>query len=116
MLPSIMAQPPYVVIPIEPTFRITDWNGRAIDAAQSRGNVVAVADFSGNLMRLESALWPTAAVLQKLCRNARHEEAFDGQARQLLTGRLGLFRSAIIAQRRRNNLESLRYTQYGLSG
>jgi len=65
MLPSIMAQPPYVVIPIEPTFRITDWNGRAIEAAQSRGNVVAVADFSDNLMRLESALWPTAAVLQK---------------------------------------------------
>ena len=61
MLPSIMAQPPYVVIPIEPTFRITDWNGRAIEAAQSRGNVVAVADFSDNLMRLESALWPTAA-------------------------------------------------------
>ena len=36
MLPSIMAQPPYVVIPIEPIFRITDWNGRAIEAAQSR--------------------------------------------------------------------------------
>jgi len=86
-----MAQPPYVVIPIEPTFRITDWNGRAIEAAQSRGNVVAVADFSDNLMRLESALWPTAAVLQKLCRNPRHEEAFDGQARQLLTERLGFY-------------------------
>jgi len=91
MLPSIMAQPPYVVITIEPTFRITDWNGRAIEAAQSRGNVVAVADFSDNLMRLESALWPTAAVLQKLCRNPRHEEAFDGQARQLLTERLGFY-------------------------
>src|SRR5438132_1290909 len=91
MLPSIMAQPPYVVIPIEPTFRITDWNGRAIEAAQSRGNVVAVADFSDNLMRLESALWPTAAVLPKLCRNPRHEETFDVHARQLLTQRLGFY-------------------------
>src|SRR5438445_9305868 len=44
-----------------------------------------------SLTRLESALWPTAAVLQKLCRNPRHEEAFDGQARQLLTERLGFY-------------------------
>src|SRR5438445_13823361 len=44
-----------------------------------------------SLTRLESALWPTAAVLQKLWRNPRHEEAFDGQARQLLTARLGFY-------------------------
>src|SRR5207244_12251481 len=34
---------------------------------------------------------PTATVLKKLCRNPRHEESFDGQARELLTERLGFY-------------------------
>ena len=82
-----MAQPPYVVIPIEPIFRITDWNGRAIEAAQSRcGGRGFLSQFDA--IRIGAV---TAAVLQKLCRNPRHEEAFDGQARQLLTERLGFY-------------------------
>jgi len=62
-----------------------------IEAAQSRGNVVAVADFSDNLMRVDLAPWPTAAVVQKLCRSVRHEEAFEDQARQLLIQKLGFY-------------------------
>ena len=91
MLRNAMAQAPFRVLPIQPTFQITDWNGRSIEAAQSRGSVVAVADFSDNLMRVDSLPWPTATVAQKLCRNSRHEEAFDDEARQLLTRKLGFY-------------------------
>src|SRR5436190_43834 len=86
-----MAQVPFRGFPIQPTFQITGWNGRSIEAAQSRGNVVAVADFSDNLMRVDSLPWPTPSVAQKLCRNIGHEEAFDAEARQLLTRQLGFY-------------------------
>lgn len=46
--------------PVESTFQISDWNGVTIEAAQSRGHVVAVADFSNNMMRSTKPRWPTA--------------------------------------------------------
>ena len=62
-----------------------------IQVARSRGNVIAVEDFSDNLMRVESGPWPPAAIVQKLCASSRHAGAFDGEARQLLTRKLGFY-------------------------
>jgi hypothetical protein len=90
MLRTAMAQTPFVAHPVQPTFWITDWNGRSIQAAQSRGGVIAVADFSDNLMRADS-LWPSAAVVQKSYRDKNHETAFSEDALKVLTRRLGFY-------------------------
>ena len=79
------------ITPDQSTFHIVDWNGATIEAAQSRGHVIAVADFSSNMMRPQSSPWPTAAVVQKLCASGRHASAFDYQAQRLITRKLGFY-------------------------
>lgn len=77
--------------PVQSTFQMCDWNGVTIEAAQSRGHVVAVADFSNNMLKPRSSIWPTAAVVQKLCCNKRHASAFDGTSQRLLSRKMGFY-------------------------
>lgn len=65
-----------------------DWNGREITVARSRGGVLAVADFSDNLVHTDDVSWPPPPVVQKLY-ESRQARAFDGDdltaATRLLT-------------------------------
>lgn len=70
--------------------KITDWNGREVEAAQSRGGVLALANFSDNLLRDNSRLWPRAAVVQKL-HESKAGAHFDAKARTILTRKLGYY-------------------------
>jgi hypothetical protein len=81
---------PFRVWPTSPTFEIANWNGRTVQAAQSRGNVVALVDFSENLMQVDDLPWPPPAIVQKLFRSL-HETAFLEEARLLLTRKLGFY-------------------------
>jgi hypothetical protein len=67
-----------------------DWNGRDILVARSRGGVLAVADFSDNLIRVDGVPWPPPPVVQKLY-ESRQTRAFDGENLTTATGVLGVY-------------------------
>ena len=68
-----------------------DWNGREVAAAPSRGGVIALADFSDNLIRPDSAVpWPPPAIVQRLY-ESRQARAFEGPDLAPVTGRLGIY-------------------------
>ncbi|HEV3165143.1 MAG TPA: hypothetical protein VGZ22_14045 [Isosphaeraceae bacterium] len=66
---------------------IQDWNNEQIEVAYSKGRVMAVADFSNNLIRHGIPLWPPGAIVQKLY-NSRHSYAYKEQAFKIVTRRL----------------------------
>jgi hypothetical protein len=66
-----------------------DWNNREIEVATSRGGVVAVADYSDNLIRTAEP-WPPPPVVQKLY-ESRQSRAFDDEELSVLTGRTGIY-------------------------
>ena len=67
-----------------------DWNGREVPSAQSRGGIVALADFSDNLIRVHGVPWPPPPVVQKLY-ESRQSRAFDEEDLALVTARLGVY-------------------------
>jgi len=70
---------------------VIDWNGREIDAARSRGGVLALADFSDNLIHSDVAQpWPPPAIVQKLY-ESRQARAFDEPDLAAVTSRLGIY-------------------------
>ena len=81
----------YKVWPMSATFEVADWNKRTVQAAQSRGGVVALADFSENLVRVDNLPWPPPAIVQKLFRSIHETTAFSEEARSLLTSKLGFY-------------------------
>jgi hypothetical protein len=68
---------------------LEDWNGRSIRVAKSRGGVLAVEDFSDNLLRAPGC-WPAPEILQKLYQS-RQQGAFDGPEHERVTRRLGYY-------------------------
>jgi hypothetical protein len=70
--------------------RLKDWNDREVEAGQSKGGVLALADFSQNLMRDDGVPWPPAAVVQKLY-ESRQARAFPMNDIQILTRRTGYY-------------------------
>jgi hypothetical protein len=69
---------------------IEDWNGREIAVVRSKGGVVAVCDFSDNLIRCEGLPWPPPPVVQKLY-ESRQSRAFAGDELAAVTRRLGFY-------------------------
>lgn len=67
-----------------------DWNGREIDAGQSRGGVLAVANYSDNLLCPMGPPWPPSALVQKLYQS-KHAECFDDVNRSIVTSHLGYY-------------------------
>ena len=67
-----------------------DWNGREIESARSRGGVLAVVDFSDNLIRPDGVTWPPPPVVQKLY-ESRQVRAFDGADVEAATRVLGAY-------------------------
>jgi hypothetical protein len=67
-----------------------DWNDREITVARSKGGVLAVADFSDNLIRTTEVPWPPPAVVQKLY-ESRQARAFEDDELRVATGGLGLY-------------------------
>lgn len=67
-----------------------DWNGREIEVARSRGGVLAAADFSDNLIRVDGIPWPPPSVVQKLY-ESRQARAFDGDELTVATRLLGVY-------------------------
>jgi hypothetical protein len=61
--------------------QVSDWNGRSIEVATSRGGVMAVCDFGDNLIREERLPWPPPPVIQKLY-ESRQSRAFDHLERE----------------------------------
>jgi hypothetical protein len=69
---------------------VEDWNGREIQVATSEGGVLAVADFSDNLIRVDVVPWPPPAVVQKLY-ESRQSRAFTGDELVAATQTLGVY-------------------------
>jgi hypothetical protein len=69
---------------------VEDWNGREISVAKSKGGVIAVADFSDNLIRVDAVPWPPPAVVQKLY-ESRQSRAFAEDQLSTATKRLGVY-------------------------
>jgi len=69
---------------------MTDWRGIEIQAARSRGGVIAVADPLQNLIRSGVNPWPPPEVVQKLYRS-RQDRAFDGEDHGTVTGLMGYY-------------------------
>lgn len=67
-----------------------DWNGREIEVGQSRGGVLAVANYSENLIRPNGRPWPPSAIVQKLYKR-KHVECFDDVNRPVVTHHLGYY-------------------------
>jgi hypothetical protein len=67
-----------------------DWNEREIEVARSKGGVIAVADFSDNLVRVASVPWPPPAIVQKLY-ESRQSRAFEGEQLTAATRELGVY-------------------------
>ena len=67
-----------------------DWNGREIEVARSKGGVIAVADVSDNLIRVDDVPWPPPAVVQKLY-ESRQSRAFEGDQLDSATRALGVY-------------------------
>lgn len=65
-----------------------DWNGQPIDAARSRGRVLALARVQDGLIAAEA--WPPAAVVQKLYQS-RQVRSFDGDDLHVVTSDLGYY-------------------------
>lgn len=69
---------------------VLDWNDRPVVAVRSKGGVVALAKADDQLLKPDGIPWPPAPVVQKLYRS-RQQLAFDGQAQDVLTARLGYY-------------------------
>lgn len=67
-----------------------DWNDREVEGARSKGGVLAVADFSDNLIRIDGVPWPPPAVVQKLY-ESRQSRAFEGDQLDAATRALGVY-------------------------
>ena len=67
-----------------------DWNGFDLPYAQSRGGVIAVADFSRNLIHPANVPWPPACIVQKLYGSTKIL-AFPNESRDLLRETLGYY-------------------------
>jgi hypothetical protein len=79
---------------------VWSWDGkRRVEAAWSKGKsgVMALSDFSDNLIRDDRLPWPTPAVLQKLFHSGTIED-FDDEARQVLERKLGYYKLAVHQQ------------------
>ena len=61
-------------MPLETT--ISDWQGRAIKVARSKGGVVAVTDVWDNVIRTDVRPWPPPELIQKIYQS-RQARAFD---------------------------------------
>jgi hypothetical protein len=70
--------------------KLTDWNGREIAVARSRGGVTVVLDPSDNLIRGGVAPWPPPEVVQKAYQS-RQARAFDGDALGAATSAWGFY-------------------------
>jgi hypothetical protein len=69
---------------------VEDWNGREIEVARSKGGVIAVADVSDNLIRVDEVPWPPPAIVQKLY-ESRQSRAFEGDQLEAATRALGVY-------------------------
>jgi hypothetical protein len=69
---------------------VQNWNGRDVEAARSRGGVLAFADFSDNLILPVDGSWPPAEVVQKLVASGRIS-AFDLPEKAILERKLGYY-------------------------
>ena len=67
-----------------------DWNGREIEVGQSRGGVIAVADYSDNLIRRNGRPWPPSAIVQKLYKSGQ-VRSFDDMNRLVVSSHLGYY-------------------------
>ncbi len=69
---------------------IPDWNGRQVKVARSLGGVLALEDFSDNLIHGDNRLWPSPSVAQKLYQS-RQVNSFDPSVQTVITRRLGYY-------------------------
>ena len=68
--------------------KLEEWNGGEIEAAWSRGGVVALARVRDGL--IDAAPWPPASIVQKLYQS-RQARSFDIEELELLTRDFGYY-------------------------
>lgn len=73
-----------------PLQQIENWNGRPIDAIQTRGGVWAFPDYSDGVIRFPACCWPPPEIVQKLFRSDKHIY-FHPEDQTLITSKLGYY-------------------------
>lgn len=69
---------------------ISNWEQKQIEVGKSNGGVLALADFSDNLLHKNISPWPHPAIIQKLYKS-NQSSAFTGINNQIVTKQLGYY-------------------------